>query len=169
MSIENKNEKRRQYYAKNKEKIIKQGKQWRINNKEKVKNNKRRYYLKNREKIKQQWIDNKEIHKEYYLKYWDRYKQYRIYNKKKIKESAVNIIYKITPEKQNELYVKQNGCCAICGIPEDKLNYFLSIDHNHKTKKVRGLLCHTCNRGIGLLKDNINILQKAIDYIKNSK
>jgi len=43
------------------------------------------------------------------------------------------------------------------------------IDHNHKTDKFRGWLCHKCNRGLGAFNDNPNLLLKAIDYLdKNS-
>ena len=42
----------------------------------------------------------------------------------------------------------------------------LHIDHDHKTGKVRGLLCHGCNTAIGLMKDDVNILTKAIEYLK---
>jgi hypothetical protein len=42
----------------------------------------------------------------------------------------------------------------------------LSIDHCHNTGKVRGLLCDHCNKGLGLFKDNIDYLNKAIEYLK---
>jgi hypothetical protein len=63
----------------------------------------------------------------------------------------------------------QGGSCAICGntpAPEDKS---LCVDHDHVTKKLRGLLCDSCNRGIGLLKDSTETLQKAIDYLNKHK
>lgn len=41
----------------------------------------------------------------------------------------------------------------------------LSIDHNHQTGKVRGLLCHHCNVGLGHFKDNIELLNSALDYL----
>ena len=60
---------------------------------------------------------------------------------------------------------EQNGKCAICG-KEPKLK--LSLDHNHKTGKWRGLLCNSCNLGLGLFQtDNSNeLLIKALEYIK---
>ena len=56
----------------------------------------------------------------------------------------------------------QNGKCAICGERKDKT---LVVDHNHKTGEVRGLLCGHCNHVLGFAKDNINILNKMIDYL----
>ena len=58
----------------------------------------------------------------------------------------------------------QNNKCAICGnIFSDRRH--TQIDHCHKTKKIRGLLCIQCNSGIGMLKEDVDILKKAIDYI----
>lgn len=60
----------------------------------------------------------------------------------------------------------QNGVCAICSSPPpNNRKTRLAIDHCHKTGKVRGLLCDKCNRSIGLLKDDVNILAKAIEYL----
>lgn len=44
----------------------------------------------------------------------------------------------------------------------------LNVDHDHKTRNVRGLLCHNCNRALGLLKDNINSLKSAISYLEGA-
>ncbi|QSM04369.1 hypothetical protein PROPHIGD43A-4_59 [Mycobacterium phage prophiGD43A-4] len=55
----------------------------------------------------------------------------------------------------------QRGKCAICGdAPES-----LVVDHNHETGAVRGLLCNNCNRCLGLLKDNIEVLTSAAAYL----
>ena len=62
----------------------------------------------------------------------------------------------------------QNGLCAICKrTPEhQKCKRKLSVDHDHKTNKVRGLLCDCCNRALGLFQDDINVLSGAIRYLK---
>lgn len=57
---------------------------------------------------------------------------------------------------------KHQGLCGICG--EEKT---LVIDHCHETKKVRGLLCDFCNKGLGLFKDNRKNLEQAIKYLNN--
>ncbi len=78
--------------------------------------------------------------------------------------------YNITIEEYNEIYDNQKGKCAICNILESQLigkKRNLCIDHNHITKKVRGLLCDKCNRGLGLLNiENENDLEKIIDYLR---
>lgn len=66
----------------------------------------------------------------------------------------------------------QGGVCAICGETENILDhrtgltYALSLDHNHNTGKLRGLLCKVCNITIGRLKDNPTILRKAAEYLE---
>ena len=75
--------------------------------------------------------------------------------------------YNITLEIEEKFRVNQNNKCAICNIrfSNKKQATMMCVDHNHKTKKVRGLLCWNCNTALGKLKDSIKILQKAIDYL----
>ena len=54
-----------------------------------------------------------------------------------------------------------SDCCEICGS-KDKLNY----DHDHTTAKFRGVLCNTCNRGLGMLGDNKEGLRRAYEYLQ---
>ena len=65
---------------------------------------------------------------------------------------------------------KQNYACAICKKPETSLWHGepreLAIDHDHRTGKVRGLLCHRCNKALGEFRDDISLLQSAINYLK---
>ena len=97
--------------------------------------------------------------KDYYKKYKEKWKNYRL--KKR---------YNITVADYNELLCQQKGCCAICGQKETSKNKWglcqLAVDHDHNTGKVRGLLCTKCNLILGLAKDNIDILFKAINYLK---
>jgi hypothetical protein len=68
--------------------------------------------------------------------------------------------YKITREEYFE-FIKENGeKCYICGK-----DYNLSIDHNHTTGKIRGILCRKCNSAIGLFNEDVNSLSKAIEYL----
>ena len=101
-------------------------------------------------------------------------KRYHKSNKKKhiqrARETHYKIKYGITIKEYNKIYKKQKGVCAICGLPESLIMrtgiIHLSIDHNHKTGKIRGLLCHRCNRALGYFNDNPFLLVKAIKYLK---
>ena len=82
--------------------------------------------------------------------------------------------YGISEKEVSEMYQAQSGLCKICNTQmevfsssEDKRQTFC-VDHNHDTGKVRGLLCSDCNRGIGFLKDNSEILRKAAEYLESS-
>jgi hypothetical protein len=125
--------------SKTKEQIEKQN-EWRRNNKERV--NKR----------KREWRKN---HAE----------QYRLERRK----GSLKRIYGITLEIYNDLLKLQNGACAICSSTDHFGNKHTSnfqVDHDHKTNKIRGLLCSKCNRGLGLLGDNIENIEKVLIYLK---
>lgn len=77
--------------------------------------------------------------------------------------------YGMTVKDYWDLYEKQNCKCAICGDKEIKVKnrerLFLYVDHCHSTGKVRGLLCNHCNTLLGMAKDDVNILNNAIEYL----
>lgn len=78
----------------------------------------------------------------------------------------------LTIETFEQLRVAQHDVCAICGEPETAraskagIPKLLSVDHSHSTGHVRGLLCQSCNIGIGCFKDDILRLQSAISYLQ---
>ena len=63
-------------------------------------------------------------------------------------------------------FISQGGCCAICGTHQQFLNRALNADHDHKTGLGRALLCMKCNTGLGAFSEQIELFEKAIDYIK---
>lgn len=63
----------------------------------------------------------------------------------------------------------QKNRCAICQQPFDVLAKRPACDHNHETQEPRGLLCNDCNSGIGFLKENVSILETAIQYLNQWK
>ena len=75
-------------------------------------------------------------------------------------------LYNLTEKDYTDMLTVPKGRCAICGTdkPTGKWKVF-AVDHNHETNQVRELLCNECNRGIGLLKDSAELLQKAANYI----
>lgn len=77
--------------------------------------------------------------------------------------------YGISIYEYETLLIKQNGVCAICKNKKlsSKKNGRLCVDHNHESGEIRGLLCSNCNTALGLMKDDINSLKMAIEYLKN--
>jgi uncharacterized Zn finger protein (UPF0148 family) len=76
-------------------------------------------------------------------------------------------LYGLTVEQYDAMLMEQNYVCAICNKSEkSSTRGVLFIDHDHKTGKVRGLLCDSCNRGLGYFYDNKSFLHNAIEYLK---
>lgn len=75
-------------------------------------------------------------------------------------------MYGIGIEYYEAMLELQSNRCAICRIHEDELRVALCVDHNHITNKIRGLLCDTCNRGIGMLRDSPEICKAAASYLE---
>lgn len=77
--------------------------------------------------------------------------------------------FSISLEDYDRMLTAQGGVCAICKQPEThKRNgkvKALAVDHDHRTGKIRGLLCADCNTGIGKLKDSIDVLTSAVQYL----
>ena len=107
-----------------------------------------------------------------------RRREYRFENREKIYEYSKKyrqqvkrkIVYGCTIEKYDQMFEQQKGVCAICGKPErrvfcDKITS-LCVDHDHKTGKIRALLCQKCNAILGCADDDIDILLTAVDFLK---
>lgn len=76
--------------------------------------------------------------------------------------------YGISQEDYDRLYNKQNGACAICrGICSTGQK--LSVDHDHSTKKVRGLLCKRCNRVLGFMEESQDLFKASMEYLASCK
>lgn len=128
-----------------------------------------------KERMKEYWLKNKKQltikRKEWYLKNRKRIlkkvHEYRLNNPDNIKNSILMHTYGITLINFNEILKLQHGRCRICNYIF-KNSKSTHVDHNHITGNVRGLLCSDCNTGLGKLKDNPDILQSAINYLKES-
>lgn len=90
---------------------------------------------------------------------------------KKLKtKHHLNHNYGISEQDYQNILINQNFVCAICEQPENILHHKngkprkLAVDHNHKTNKIRGLLCINCNQGLGKFQDSPDLLRKAADY-----
>ena len=74
-------------------------------------------------------------------------------------------LYGISTEQFEAMYNNQAGLCGACTTQIPKYGRSVAIDHNHKTGKVRGLLCHNCNDALGKLKDSPALVKNLLDYI----
>jgi hypothetical protein len=75
--------------------------------------------------------------------------------------------YGLTPEEFEAMLAAHDGRCALCRTDESRGQGDWHVDHDHVTGQVRGLLCASCNLGIGHLKDDPALLRKAAIYIES--
>lgn len=144
------NEKNRLYRKNNPDKVRETNKNWEQANPEKVKARKIKYALTHKKEVddsRKKWYSN---------------------NKLRVRENKLKRVYGLTNQDYDKMLQEQDSCCKICGIKnsETKKGY-LVVDHCHKSGKVRSLLCDGCNTGLGLLKDNPEVLEKAAQYLRN--
>lgn len=91
--------------------------------------------------------------------------------KEKILNKRLLSQYGITSDEYNDMLMKQDGCCKLCGKHHLEEGKSLSVDHVHGMEGdpdgVRGLLCSNCNTGLGKLGDDIDGLETALQYLKD--
>lgn len=111
-----------------------------------------RYRAANRELVRARARKFQSQNLEYKLKYWREHGFWHWLRRQ----------YGISKLEYENLLNAQDGKCAICSCAPKRFH----VDHNHKTRKLRGLLCSNCNRGIGHLQDNPEVLRKAVEYLE---
>lgn len=141
-------------------------KEWRKQNPGKNAAAAKRWKQENLEKsraISRAWSErNKERHR----------KNSREWNRKnpdKVRDRLLKSAFGISLSKYKEILLSQNEACAICEQPQSTLKKNLAVDHCHSTGIIRGLLCTSCNLGIGQLQESTEILSKALAYLTKSK
>ena len=101
-------------------------------------------------------------------------RQQENYDPIKKRDENLKRVYGIGIEEYNTLLEKQNNRCAICESTDPKgrksgrgggVDVFY-VDHDHKTGNVRGLLCNICNRTMGYIGENSNVLEEMINYLQ---
>ena len=132
------------YYKDNKEKIDSALYAWREKNKDKLRIIEKTYYLKNKEK------------RNNYTNEYSKNNRFKFRLK----------MYGITEEEFILILKKQKNKCPICG---EEYRKGFHIDHCHKTSKVRGILCGRCNSVLGFSRDSMEILKRAIKYLKKNE
>lgn len=100
------------------------------------------------------------------------YNAWAALNKDKIKDinklKRIKAEYGLSPSIVEQIWNEQNRQCAICKEYIELWSKNTHIDHNHETGRVRGLLCLSCNTGLGHFKDNPNLLREAAAYLERS-
>lgn len=95
------------------------------------------------------------------------HKKWRNNNRDHMRNQSYLKLYGITLEQYNKILKIQNNTCAICNdAPNIKRTSHLYVDHDHNTKRIRGLLCIRCNCALGYFKDKPSLLSKAVNYIQ---
>lgn len=132
-------------YKNNKEKIDTKNREYYEQHKEEISNYKKNWHIKNRDTI---------------LK-----KQKEAYDPIAIRKYHLKSNYGITEEEYALMLENQDRRCAIC---HKKTSKRLHVDHDHKTGKIRGLLCQKCNHGLGQFNDDTDLLHRASEYLIKS-
>lgn len=119
-----------------------------------------KYYDKNRSKIASCYQQNKEFIK-------TNNQKSPTFKIRSIKSGRVRTLkhFGLTLADYDRMFDAQKGCCKICDKHQSQLNKRLAVDHCHQTGKIRGLLCNSCNRALGLFGDNKDNLKAALDYL----
>ena len=123
-----------------------------------------------------EWVQKTNEYQRNYLK--NNPDKAKKYYKTKTKEDHLRYTlkanYGITLERYDEMLIEQCGVCKICGhfdirMRKDGVSTIqrLAVDHCHKSGKVRGLLCSGCNGGLGLFRDDVDIIERALSYLKS--
>ena len=97
--------------------------------------------------------------------------QYNKDNSETVRSQYLKRAYGMTFEEFENMLSEQNNCCAICGTNKPsktrgRVKRF-HVDHDHKTGKIRGLICKSCNIALGEVEDNIHILKSMIQYLES--
>ena len=83
----------------------------------------------------------------------------------RVRKTRLHAVYGLSDKKVAQILKVQNGVCAICQKTDNRK---LVVDHDHRTGKVRGLLCSSCNTGLGCFKDDQEYLTSAIRYLSRN-
>ena len=135
-------------------------KNYRKVHKKKLNAQSRAYYEKHKEEIKAYGKVYKETHRKEMQVYRDTHKREK-------RNSDLKRLSDITLKDYEDMLKVQGSLCAICSYGIEGKN--CHVDHNHRTGKVRGLLCSKCNTMLGYADDNILTLKNAIKYLKKGE
>lgn len=110
-----------------------------------------------------------ECRRKYEVESFHKHKHKRPYDYLTDKDRKLQRAFGISYQEYLTMLEAQGGCCAICGTSDTGKRKAFAVDHCHHTGKIRGLLCSNCNTGIGNLRDDIGLLERAIEYLRNTQ
>jgi hypothetical protein len=84
---------------------------------------------------------------------------------RKVKNATLKYLYNISLDQYEKKLEEQGGICCLCGCKE-KAKKSLSVDHDHKTDQIRGLLCMWCNTKLGTVESKLWWYIRAVDYLQ---
>jgi hypothetical protein len=178
---------RKAYREANREKIRKQQKAYSLAHQDEIKERQKSYQKTHREELRAQKKVYREAHRDEIRASCKAWRAANL-DEQRAKERAYQKIwraanpeiaaagerdrhykshYGISTDEYNEILLSQNGRCLICGAEPD--GRALDVDHDHETGKVRGLLCHRCNLGVGIFEDDPDLLTAVAEYLKTKE
>lgn len=107
---------------------------------------------------------NREVWNAYMREYRKEHSGSRKWRDKQ-KDRSLKHRYGISLAERDEMFLRQGGKCLICQKTEEQVRTKLGIDHCHKTKKIRGLLCSRCNYYIGYIKESPEVIRRLLSYL----
>lgn len=176
----------KEYYQKNREKKLSYAKEWQSDNKDKRKEYMKKYYEEHKEEWNKKTQEKRDRNNKSRREKYSTDEEFR----KKIIAKSIDWSKKNTEKRLSQRlsrygldyseYLKmieeQGGGCAICGVKTSQCSNSktgkknrLFVDHCHDTGAVRGVLCSSCNFGIGKFYDNPELLEKAAEYLRGKK
>jgi Recombination endonuclease VII len=153
----------KEYYLRNREKLLKASKDYRLANLDKIKERSARYYREHREETLTRQQEYNKTHRDQH--------------KRIARKCHLKMTYGLTPECYEEILDKQGRACAICKTTEPGGRFKeWSVDHDHACcagrkscgKCIRGLLCSACNQALGLFGDRLDVLKEAVTYLNSN-
>lgn len=139
------------WYLKNKGRAKATGKRWREGNREKQRASSRAHYARNAERIRKQTNARRAADPK---------------SRDVTRWNGIRRNYGLTRERWLWMFSMQNGACACCRSPDPGSKNGWHTDHDHRTGKVRGILCHKCNVMIGAARDSAAILDLGKAYLR---
>lgn len=148
--------------------ILDRNKNYQEKNKEKIKDYKASWYQENKDRVSKtgkNWRENNPD------KIKSKNQAYRSRKGKYYSDYMLKRLYGLSREEYETLLTTCDGKCQICKRSESRLTKSgnqkaLAVDHSHVTGEVRGILCQDCNIALGLFKDDMILLESALEYLR---